>query len=264
MQPAGPIASIANLRDLGGHATGDGGRVRHGLVYRSAELAMVGASDMPALAALGLKKIYDLRPAGERTPHPDVILPGAQDVVLDALADAAGASAAEVLQWLAEPEKANATLGGGRAAALLVESYVELVSLRSARAALGRLFAGLADSGNLPALFHCTTGKHRTGWAAAVLMTLIGVPEDAVMADYLASNDHILPACRAAIDRFTQAGVEPEILHTILGVRREYLNASFSEMHARYGRIEDYFSIALGIDYVAQERLCAQLVATHH
>jgi protein-tyrosine phosphatase len=30
-------------------------------------------------------------------------------------------------------------------------------------------FTGIADAANRPALIHCTTGKDRTGWAAATL-----------------------------------------------------------------------------------------------
>ena len=55
------FASAPNLRDAGGHATPNGGRVRTGLLYRSEQLSRVTDDEMGPLAALGLKKIYDLR-----------------------------------------------------------------------------------------------------------------------------------------------------------------------------------------------------------
>lgn len=78
------------------------------------------------------------------------------------------------------------------------------------------------------------------------------------MQDYLLSNDYILPAYQKAIEQYTEAGVEPEILLSILGVRREYLDGALREMHARFGAIEDYFAVGLGIDRAGQEALCGQ------
>jgi hypothetical protein len=60
-------------------------------------------------------------------------------------------------------------------------------------------------------LFHCTTCKDRTGWAAAALLSLLGVPENVVYDDFLRSNDYILPAYQQTIDAFTRAGGDPAI-----------------------------------------------------
>ena len=117
------------------------------------------------------------------------------------------------------------------------------------------MFLGLADEEKLPALFHCTTGKDRTGWAAASLLTLLGVPKEQVFEDYLRSNDNILPAYKHAIDPFVEAGGDPEISSAILGVKREYLEAAFDEMETKYGTIEAYFSEALGIDAAQQQAI---------
>jgi len=45
-------------------------------------------------------------------------------------------------------------------------------------------------------------GKDRTGWAVAALLTLLDVPNETVMEDYLRSNDYILPLCKQVIDAF--------------------------------------------------------------
>ena len=103
--------------------------------------------------------------------------------------------------------------------------------------------------------FHCTTGKDRTGWAAAALLTLLDVPKETVMEDYLRSNDYILPLYKKEIDSFVDGGGEPSIPQAIFGVKVEYLEASFDEMETKYGTIENYFSEALGIDATAQKAL---------
>lgn len=113
----------------------------------------------------------------------------------------------------------------------------------------------MAERSNLPAAFHCTTGKDRTGWAAAALLTLLGVQHEAVMADYLRSNDNLLPYYKSTIDHFAARGGDPAIPAAILGIKREYLEASFDEMHNRYGDIETYFANGLGIDAAKQADL---------
>lgn len=95
------------------------------------------------------------------------------------------------------------------------------------------MFLALGDPKQLPAVFHCTTGKDRTGWAAAALLTLLGVPRHQVYADYLRSNDYIIPAYQKHIDAFVAAGGEKSIALAILGVRTEYLDAAFDEMRTK-------------------------------
>lgn len=70
------IASVPNLRDVGGYATRDGSTVAAGLVYRSNQLAGISAGDMEKLAGLGLKVDYDLRTSDERNARPDEVPPG--------------------------------------------------------------------------------------------------------------------------------------------------------------------------------------------
>jgi protein-tyrosine phosphatase len=153
------------------------------------------------------------------------------------------------------PREANAALGGGQVEASFQKSYREFVSLPSAKREFRKLFLGLAAKDQLPALFHCTTGKDRTGWAAAALLTLLGVPHDTVVEDYLRSNDYIIPAYQKVIDAFVEAGGEREIPLAILGVKEDYLDAAFDEMQVEYGTIERYFSDGLGINADRQKAL---------
>jgi protein-tyrosine phosphatase len=249
------IASLINLRDAGGYKTRDGLVVRTQLLYRSNQLTRVSPGDLKKIAALGLKTDYDLRTAGEREAAPDELPPGVKNVWLNVLADSKQDAPARIPKLLQTPREANAQLGDGKAEAVFIEAYRDFVSLPSARKAFRRLFTDLGAEDNLPALFHCTSGKDRTGWAAAALLTLLGVPDDVVMADFLRSNDYILPAYQKHIEAFTKAGGDPAIMTAILAVKAEYLKAAFDEMRTKYGTIEDYFSKALEIDAAGQKAL---------
>ena len=99
----------------------------------------------------------------------------------------------------------------------------------------------MADQNKLPALFHCTTGKDRTGWAAAALLTLLDVPKETVMEDYLRSNDYILPLYKKGIDAFVAGGGEQSIPQAIFGVKVEYLEAAFEKCRPNTGRSRTTF-----------------------
>jgi protein-tyrosine phosphatase len=215
----------------------------------------MSADDIAKLGRVGLRQVYDLRTAPEIKVQPDQVPADANIVFLNVLADQQSAAPAQLEALLHDPKRATAVLGGGKIEAHFADGYREFVSLPSAKRAYRTLYVSLADRPKLPAVFHCTTGKDRTGWAAAALLMLLGVPKETVMADYLRSNDNLLPYYKETIDRFAAAGGDRAIPIAILGVKREYLEASFHEMQRHYGTIEGYFANGLGIDAAGQAAL---------
>jgi protein-tyrosine phosphatase len=246
---------VPNLRDLGGWKTGDG-QVRKGLLFRSAQLTALQGEAADEFARLGIRSVYDLRTAAERADAPHPLPPGAQYVVLDIVKDLTGAAPAQVLNALSDPQAAERMFGGRRASILFEQGYRHLISLRSALTGYRQFFNAIAEPERRPALFHCTTGKDRTGWAAAALLLLLGVAEDDVYADYLLTNQQLLPTLKPLIDRFVAAGGNADLLTPVLGVQPDYLDAAIDEMRQRFGSIEGYFSDGLHLttDTVAQLR----------
>lgn len=249
------IASVPNLRDIGGYTTKDGYIVRRHVAYRSSQLDHITPVDMKSLQALGLKYDFDLRTALEHQASPDVSLPSVKEVWLDVLADEKEVDAAALGKLLENPVEASTIFGGGKSSEMFMGLYREFVTLPSAQVSYHQLFVELSNKKQLPALYHCGSGKDRTGWATAALLTLLGVSEDQVYADYLRSNDYLLPAYQSYIDHFVAEGGDRAIILDILGVKTEYLRAAFDEMKIRYGTIENYFEQGLGIDRAGQQRL---------
>jgi protein-tyrosine phosphatase len=254
------LASVPNLRDLGGYTTGDGRTVRRGLLYRSTELSNVSGSDEATLAGFGLHTVFDLRTEAEQRSQPDLLPDGVTLIPCDVMADATGAAPAQLEEVLADPATATSLLADGQGAAYMIDAYRQFVTMPSALTAYRRLFSSLLEPGTLPALFHCATGKDRTGWATAALFLLLGVPDEAVRAEYLLTNDHLLPALRPVFDLFAATGGNAELLRPLLGVDASYLDAALDEMRARYGTVQSYFADGLGLDAAAQEQLKALLL----
>ena len=253
------VASVPNFRDLGGYATADGRRVRPGVLYRSTALARLSDDDLPRVHALGLKTVFDLRTDAERDARPDRLPDGASLVVCDVMAGREDATPAQLGALLDDPVQAKELIGDGKSEEFMRAAYRQIVTTQTAHDAYRRLFTSLLDDGVPPALFHCTTGKDRTGWAAAATLLLLGVADDAVMEDYLLTNRYLLPALKFVFDRFETAGGDPELLRPILGVDASYLQTGLDELDAEFGTIEAYFADALGIDAAAQAELRSRL-----
>jgi protein-tyrosine phosphatase len=249
------METVPNLRDVGGYKTRDGKTVARGVAYRSDTFNPMSAEEIKKLGRLVLKNDFDLRTNAEVKAMPDELPPRVEYHQINVLADEKGAAAAELEALLHQPKKANKVLGDGKIEAMFMQVYRAFITLPSAKQSYRKLFLDLANPEMAPAVFHCTTGKDRTGWAAAALLTLLGVPAETVMADYMRTNDYTLPQFQHAIDAFVAGGGERSIALAVLGVKPEYLEASFDEMRKQYGSIEGYFSEGLGIDAEGQQAL---------
>jgi protein-tyrosine phosphatase len=256
------IPSLPNLRDIGGYATATGGRVRTGQLYRSTELNHLHGDDLDQFAELGIRAVFDMRTAAERQAEPDVVPEGTEQVVCDVLKDSQTAAPAQILSVLSDPALAEPVLGGGKAVQMFERGYREIVSLPSALAAYRAFFTAVGQDAHRPALFHCTTGKDRTGWAAAALLLVLGVAEEDVLHDYELTNRDLLPALKPVFEHFRAAGGDPRLLEPVLGVDADYLRTALDEMTQRFGSIEAYFEEGLGIDSDEQGALHDTLVAS--
>ena len=240
------IPGITNLRDVGGQRTVEGRTVRSGQLYRSGQLDHAD-EHTAMLEDLGLAVVYDLRTLGEATHLPDRLPPGVDVVHLDVLAGAESSLAAHLEDLFTDPIAADAVLRSGDINAHYLSTYRGLVTLASAQDAYRSLYRDLAARSDV-ALFHCTAGKDRTGWAAAALLTLLGVPYDDVLADYLLSSRPVVESFRPIIDQFAAAGGDPELLEPVFMVDRSYLDAAIDEVQLTFGSIEGYFGDGLGLD----------------
>jgi protein-tyrosine phosphatase len=117
--------------------------------------------------------------------------------------------------------------------------------------AAGQVFAEalrlIATPDALPLLFHCTAGKDRTGWLAALLLSALGVERSTVVEDYLRTNELNAKSTAYLLSTFADRVPDPSGLLPLFEARKEYLEAAFAEVD-RYGGIEPYLREALGLD----------------
>lgn len=256
-----PLESLNNLRGLGGLPV-DGGVFAPGEVYRSASLANLNEQGIAALAYLDIATIYDLRTAEERSLEPDRGPQNAAQLHLDVLADGKLSVTAAIGKIRTDPAAMNDMLGAGEMQKLMQESYRDFIRLPSATAAYREFFLSLTnDNRTGAALFHCTAGKDRTGWAAASLLMLLGAAEETIHADYLQTNRDLLPSFTPLLQSAAAKGVDPDLLRDALGVQLSYLEAAHEQLEAQHGTVERYFSEGLGLEANTIDALRNRFVA---
>jgi len=235
-----PLVGASNVRDLGGWPAA-GGRVRFGRVYRAAALSALTAADADRMAALGVRTVCDLRGTAERAAGP-TRLDGASIHSLP-IEPSVGASLRDIL--------ATREATGEDVLALMHQAYTAY-ALDWAHRYRAMFDLLLREDGAL--LFHCSAGKDRTGFGAALILTVLGTPRAAVMQDYLASNR----LWRGEAD--IAAGLPPDIAAKLLLVHSELLDAAFAAIEDAYGGFDRYAELQLGLDAAGRESLRERLV----
>ncbi len=165
------LSGCFNFRDLGGYPIRGGGHLRWRRLFRADGLSRLDETDCAALSELGLVTVIDLRTAGEvdqigRFPVETVTveyhhlplsesMPGAEDA----------------------PDWGTAEFVTAR--------YTQMLS--DGREQIASAIRLLASESSLPAVFHCSAGKDRTGVLAAIVLGCLGVPDEVIVQDYALS-----------------------------------------------------------------------------
>ncbi|MFJ3214840.1 tyrosine-protein phosphatase [Kitasatospora sp. NPDC086801] len=286
------LSGAVNARDLGGYRTADGRVLRCGVALRSDGLNHVTADDFGPLRALGLRRVVDLRSLDEvREAGPDR-LPGlpVADFAAAAVTAVTAATAVTVeaappdgvtlhhLPLLAtdfdiygtlrdaladrSPQQQHALLGDGRAAAMMTGLYRWFVTDPVARQRFATLLRLLAAPDGPPLLFHCSAGKDRTGWAAALVLTALGVDRETVLADYLLTNERSAAVVGRVMDDFGTRGLmrEPRLLLPVFRADPGYLAVAFEEVGAGWSGFDAFWRDGLGLDDAVLAGLRANLL----
>jgi protein-tyrosine phosphatase len=238
-----PFVGVTNFRDLGGYATAVGTRTRWGTLFRSDALHKFTAEDLTSYRSLGLKAVYDLRGDAERERYPNPF-PSTQLSLLSQVS--AGSPREEVA--------AGQPQGPEVGERLLREMYRGM--LAGAASLFGRLLGRLAEPDSLPAVFHCTGGKDRTGMTSALLLELLRVPRDLVIDDYELTRLYRRREHQAeSYENLLASGLPPEAAAAVLGAPRWAMADTLDDLDEIYGGIDAYLSGPAGLSQPTLDRL---------
>lgn len=246
------LPSAPNFRDLGGHRTKSGHTIRPGLLFRSDALHSVSEKDLPTFNSLGIRQLIDLRTTHERGKLPDIVPEGAEYAVVG-VQDPQKAGA-NFSRTLTDPEAARAMFGNGGATRFMDKVYRDLVTDSEALDGY-RDLVERAAKGPTSLVFHCSAGKDRTGWGAALLLTLLGVEREAVVGDYLESNTRQANTEKWMRLLLEHSGLDWEEVVPMTRVRAEYLHTAFEQVESAYGSFDTYVTEGLRVHGATLEAL---------
>jgi protein-tyrosine phosphatase len=225
------LQGAPNFRDVGGYATADGRHVRWGMVYRSNTLSALTPADESRVEALHIGTEIDLRTMQERADDPD--------------------------RWLQPPgdiyQSPKPSLKP-----LIAQVLASVHDLPTARQSMEHFYARMPDeyrpeytalftrlaAGDAPILVHCTAGKDRTGVAAAILLTALGVPRATVVQDYSMSQTLLPPT---AAKSGALARLPPDAQQELMRSDPVFIEAALDSIDHEYGSVGGYLKAGLGL-----------------
>lgn len=225
-----PMSGGYNFRDLGGFRTQDGRYTKWGKIFRSDDLNHLTDEDLNYLASIPLVSIVDFRTQSEMDAAPDknpstlknnyklTISPG-NIMAFEEIAKKSEAEMEHLMMKLNES---------------LVTDSASIESYRS-------FFTHLQSDKEIPLMFHCSAGKDRTGMAAALVLYALGVDENAILKDYMISND-----CLG--DKYAPLKESNPNIKPLLEVKEQYLQAGLDKIKADYGSIDSFLTDVLGVN----------------
>jgi protein-tyrosine phosphatase len=220
------LEGAVNFRDLGGYETADGSRTRWRTLFRADGLGDLTADDLEVLRALGIRTVVDLRSGDE-------LERGRFDVDAHPVAF----HHFPIIEKLPDAEEFDRRPG------LLGSQYQDM--LGDAGDQILAVLETLAAPDALPAVFHCTAGKDRTGVLSAIVLSLLGVDEPTVVADYALSGEAMLRLRAKLVVKYPDSRTVIENINEVFSADPAQMEALLDHLRERYGSFQSYVE-ALG------------------
>ncbi|WP_377272685.1 tyrosine-protein phosphatase [Peterkaempfera sp. SMS 1(5)a] len=213
------FAEIDNVRDLGGLPVQGGGTTRRGVVFRASTPQQATADDVATLVdGLRLRTVIDLR--------------GRRESALEGhgLLESAAVQRVNLPVRTPRPQTADAVpdSSGGD----LLDFYRGLLAGSGETLVAAARIVG--DSERHAVVFHCAVGKDRTGVLAALLLDAVGVPADAVAADYALTAQRVA-RIRARLAVLPSYQRLPSVGHGHMSADAEVMLRFLDTLHSDFG-----------------------------
>lgn len=247
------LRSVSNSRELGGYR-GDGGRqILPGRLVRSARLSDMTPEDAVRLRGMGIDTVIDLRSPEEIREHPDrntelfrcisCPLPTVE------LSDYQK-NVAEKYTLTEDSREKTFYLSEYLSCVSMENIYMDILTDTSSVEQLQRVFHILLEDSCGGVLFHCTSGKDRTGIVAALVMSALGVRTEDIRRDYYASAVPTFSVTEALAQNLRRQRYSPAFIREMRyysGIGMNIAENTYRALLAEYGSVGSYLSRTLGL-----------------
>lgn len=248
------LTSVENARDLGGYRTKDGRTVKFGKLLRSGDLTDLSAADRKTLLKkYRVKKDVDFRSYRNIiTNGPDLELQGVEychypysSLRNFVLSEEGAYLTNDILRDLVHRD-----FDGRLVRSYYKEGYSSIYLTDDGIAMIRGFFDELLEANGDTVLFHCVHGKDRTGNAAMLLLTVLGVDKETIIADFMLTNDYFAGERQKDYDRayqFTGSKKIAKDMSYLDGVSREWIENSYATIESHYGSVDNFLKKTIGL-----------------
>ena len=262
---------IENARDMGSLVMKDGKVIRTGMLVRSGNLSKATDSDVALLKEkYHLTDVFDFRFEAEANAAPDRIIDGVSYAHLSTLPQAfiQGFSSSRADTTNMDTRDMLAVLMkyafDPKAQTMARQLYPAIVTDSTAQLYYGEFLRGVLNAKG-GALWHCSQGKDRAGWASAFLLAALGASRETIVEDFDLSNQSYANKVEAlsARVRDKEGGDEAvAFIHAMVGVSRENFETTLDLIDQRYGSLSQYIENQLGFKKEEQQQLRLKYLMT--
>jgi len=243
-----------NFRDLGGYVNNQGREIKWGLVYRAGKLDNLTAIDQEIFNALEIKTVVDFRRHDEVATSPNNLLKTPSLTYIH-LPIVSGVNGISIIEDVIKKERSTQDIDGDQLMRKANKYYVS-----KAKEQCARFLSLLQNKENLPLVFHCSAGKDRTGYAAAMLLFALGLSRETILEDYLLSNECRKDSNQAKLASLNDNPIAKNLVKSLLEVKRDYLDSAYEEIDSLYGSLRKYLEQGLQLGDKELELLRSNLL----
>lgn len=240
-----------NFRDIGGYPAKNGRTVQWGKIYRSGSLYELTERDWQQIDALGIKLMCDLRSNEEVEAEPDRVLDGVAYVHTPIQTET---STMDRMRSMFVDRRKLKNFMPMVYTRLIIDNHAMI---------LGDTIRRLADEDNLPAVVHCSAGKDRTGVIVALVLLVLGVPDDYIIADYTLSNTYyasFYQIAEKALKPLAVTGFTADDVYPMLIADAAYMRQTIQYIREHYGSARKYLKTMAGVEDATLQRLESNLL----
>ena len=256
------LEGALNVRELGGLPLKNGRQVKSKKLIRCGRLSQLSERDRKTLRdEWNLTTIVDLRNDQEISEHPDVEIEGAELKRVCLLSGEKKAISREDFGLsisLLAIHRAKSLLEDGGSRKLLEGMYSQMAKNEECIERMKEFFELLLvqDEGSL--IWHCTSGKDRTGVLGVLLLLVLGADPETAKEDYLFTNIQNHAYRENLLQRMRNRDADDEIIEEIRileSVEWIYIDSFLKSIEESHGSVEEFLTNVIGIDSEKRNKL---------
>ena len=252
------LEGVGNARQLGGYVGAGGKTVKDGVLLRTAALSGATEEDIKRLTdTYHLGEMLDFRMGQEVEADPELQIDGVKNLNIHIIDEEALAKATESLtpedqEMMASDDPVEKLKPIKKLGIVGDQMYVNFLSNDAGKQGYAQMFKELLE---LPEgkslLFHCTQGKDRTGCAAMLILSALGVDEDTIMSDYMLTNEFNAELIAQERQELLDAGIKEDQIDEIMIARDQVFSQTMTNgmdwLKKEYGSVKEYIIKELGV-----------------